>query len=353
MATSTFQPSMSNGMHPSAATQSTINRAGWLAESIARRMAAMSLTTDEAVSICTTRIALISWAVSAARRLATAAGSTARRQSPFSTSTLMPIIRTMSPQPTAINAIKPGAAEDPVGREEQHRKKEEVGQQAAEACAQQGIEVAGGQALKHADERGADHGAGRAVEAPDHEDREHLKPDDEHARAASRAERPQDAGDDGQGAGHRPRDREMAGYVDPHRERDLLVVRDGPEGQSGSRESKERADACHAQQRADGREHLLGREQHPEHAERIRREGRWGASRDRADHRRDRPADQGSQPEGDHDGGDQRPAEQVSQDQSVEADTDRGPRRARPHAPPREAEAHPLDPGPDDPAAQT
>ena len=101
MATSTFQASISNGMQPSEATQSTIRRAGWPAASIARRIAGMSLTTAEAVSTCTTRIALISCAVSAARRWATAAGSTARRQSPFSTSTLIPSIRAMSPQPTA------------------------------------------------------------------------------------------------------------------------------------------------------------------------------------------------------------------------------------------------------------
>jgi hypothetical protein len=66
-------------MQPSEATQSTISRAGCRAASIARRMAAMSFTTPEAVSICTTMMALISWAASAARRWVTAAGSTARR----------------------------------------------------------------------------------------------------------------------------------------------------------------------------------------------------------------------------------------------------------------------------------
>ena len=64
MATSTPQPSMSNGMQPSEATQSTISSAGCLAASIAWRMAAMSLTTPEAVSTCTTSTALMVWAVS-------------------------------------------------------------------------------------------------------------------------------------------------------------------------------------------------------------------------------------------------------------------------------------------------
>jgi len=45
-------------------------------------------------------------------------------------------------------------------------------------------------------------------------------------------------------------------------------------------------------------------------------------------------------------------AEQVSQDQPVEADTDRGHRRARPHARPREAEPHRVDPGRDEPGPQ-
>ena len=100
MATSTPQPSMSNGMQPSEATQSTISSAGCLAASIALRMAGMSLTTPEAVSICTTSMALMAWALSRFRRSSTAAGSTARRQSPFSTSTSTPIILAISPQPT-------------------------------------------------------------------------------------------------------------------------------------------------------------------------------------------------------------------------------------------------------------
>ena len=90
---------MSKGMQPSEATQSTISRAGCLAASMALRMAGMSLTTPEAVSICTTSTALMAWPLSRFRRSSTAAGSTARRQSPFSTSTSTPIILAISPQP--------------------------------------------------------------------------------------------------------------------------------------------------------------------------------------------------------------------------------------------------------------
>ena len=61
MATSTPQASISNGMQPSEATASTMRSAGCRAASIAWRMAGMSLATPEAVSICTTRMALISW----------------------------------------------------------------------------------------------------------------------------------------------------------------------------------------------------------------------------------------------------------------------------------------------------
>jgi hypothetical protein len=92
---------MSKGMHPSEATASTISRAGCLAASMALRMAGMSFTTPEAVSICTTRIALIWCLLSRFSRSSTAAGSTARRQVPFSTSTSMPIIFAISPQPSA------------------------------------------------------------------------------------------------------------------------------------------------------------------------------------------------------------------------------------------------------------
>ncbi len=80
MATSMPQASMSNGMQPSEATASTISSAGCLAASIALRMAGMSLTTPDAVSICTTRMALMTWPLSRFSRSSTAAGSTARRQ---------------------------------------------------------------------------------------------------------------------------------------------------------------------------------------------------------------------------------------------------------------------------------
>ena len=61
----------------------------------------MSLTTPEAVSICTARMALMVWLLSRFRRSSSAAGSTARRQSPFSASTSAPIILAISPQPMA------------------------------------------------------------------------------------------------------------------------------------------------------------------------------------------------------------------------------------------------------------
>ena len=68
---------------------------------MAARMAAMSFSTEEAVSTCTTRIALISCAVSALRRLSTASGSTARRGRPFSTSTSSPSRAACAPHETA------------------------------------------------------------------------------------------------------------------------------------------------------------------------------------------------------------------------------------------------------------
>ena len=52
-------PSISNGMQPSEATVSTMNSAGWPAALIALPIASMSLNTPEAVSTCTTRIALM------------------------------------------------------------------------------------------------------------------------------------------------------------------------------------------------------------------------------------------------------------------------------------------------------
>ena len=113
MATSTPQPSMSKGMQPSEATQSTISRAGCLAASMALRMAGMSLTTPEAVSICTTSTALMVWPLSRFRRSSSAAGSTARRQSPFSTSTSTPIILAISPQPSAKRPLSSASTVSP------------------------------------------------------------------------------------------------------------------------------------------------------------------------------------------------------------------------------------------------
>src|SRR3546814_4439161 len=80
------------GRVPREAMVSTRNRAPWPAASIALRMAAMSFTTLDAVSTCTTSTALILPALSCFSRASSAAGSTARRQSPGSTSTSTPII---------------------------------------------------------------------------------------------------------------------------------------------------------------------------------------------------------------------------------------------------------------------
>ncbi len=61
----------------------------------------MSLTTLDAVSICTVITALIAWPVSARSRCSSAAGSTALRQLPGRISTSAPIIPAISPQPMA------------------------------------------------------------------------------------------------------------------------------------------------------------------------------------------------------------------------------------------------------------
>ncbi len=74
MATSMPHSSMAKGMQAREATPSTMNRAGWPAASMARRTALTSLTTPEAVSICTIRIALMEWVVSRRSRSSTLAG---------------------------------------------------------------------------------------------------------------------------------------------------------------------------------------------------------------------------------------------------------------------------------------
>ena len=98
MATSTPQASMSNGMQPSEATASTMSSASCPAARIAWPIAGMSLTTPDAVSICATRMALIVPPLSAFSRASTSAGRTARRMSPFRTSTSTPMRRALSPQ---------------------------------------------------------------------------------------------------------------------------------------------------------------------------------------------------------------------------------------------------------------
>jgi hypothetical protein len=113
MATSTPQASMSKSMQPSEATVSTISSAGCLAAVMALRIAGMSLTTPDAVSICTTSTALIVCPLSRFRRSSSAAGSTARRQSPFNTSTSTPIILAISPQPSAKRPLSSASTVSP------------------------------------------------------------------------------------------------------------------------------------------------------------------------------------------------------------------------------------------------
>ena len=72
--------------------------------------AGMSLTTPEAVSICTTSSALILWPCRAFSRCLDRRGSTARRKSPCSTSTSTPSICAISPQPTREAARSPAPA---------------------------------------------------------------------------------------------------------------------------------------------------------------------------------------------------------------------------------------------------
>jgi hypothetical protein len=81
-ATSMFHRSNSSSIVPSDATASTMYSALWFASRIARPIAGMSLTTPDAVSICTHRIALMAPSLSCFNRSSTATGSTARSHSP-------------------------------------------------------------------------------------------------------------------------------------------------------------------------------------------------------------------------------------------------------------------------------
>ena len=74
-ATSAPNASMSNGLAASEATTSTTYSAGWAAASMARRTAARSLVTPLAVSVCTTKTALMRWLVSSRRARSIAATS--------------------------------------------------------------------------------------------------------------------------------------------------------------------------------------------------------------------------------------------------------------------------------------
>ena len=80
---------------------STISSAGWPAASIALRIAGRSLTTPVAVSIWTTKMALIVCLVSILRRASTAEGSTALRPLWASISISAPMSFAISPQPIA------------------------------------------------------------------------------------------------------------------------------------------------------------------------------------------------------------------------------------------------------------
>ena len=100
-ATSIPQASISKGIEPSDAMTSTMKSASWPLARMALPSAAMSFTTPEAVSTCTTRMALISPAVSARRRVSSASADTARRGCSANTSTSTPSASAISPHPTA------------------------------------------------------------------------------------------------------------------------------------------------------------------------------------------------------------------------------------------------------------
>ncbi len=89
--TSTPHSSCRNSMQPIAETESTMNRAGWFAASIASRTRAMLLVTPVEVSLCTTMTARIWWSGSARSRSSIASASTPLRQSPAITSTCSPM----------------------------------------------------------------------------------------------------------------------------------------------------------------------------------------------------------------------------------------------------------------------
>ena len=88
-------------MQASEATVSTMYSAGWPAALIALPIASMSFQTPDAVSTCATSTALMLCVLSWRSRSSTSAGCTARRQSPFNTSTSAPIIPAAMPEPTA------------------------------------------------------------------------------------------------------------------------------------------------------------------------------------------------------------------------------------------------------------
>ena len=132
---------------------------------------------------------------------------------------------------TVISAIHLSGAEQPVRPHQQHHQHHQVrrdqGERRRPARARCPL-VGGDQRLDHADRQPADHRAAQRVQAAEDDHRQRLQRDDPQLLVDPGAGRHEHAGDRGERAGDRPRQREHRADRDPLGQRRLLVERRPP-----------------------------------------------------------------------------------------------------------------------------
>src|SRR5215470_14073130 len=119
-------------------------------------------------------------------------------------------------------------AEDAVRPDHQGQDHQDVRREVLGPAAYVRVHVAGGHVLHDADDQPADHRARDRVEPAQDHNREYLEAHQRQVDVDAQQVAPDDPAERGDDPGHRPGETEVPLYVDSHRHRDLLTVRDRP-----------------------------------------------------------------------------------------------------------------------------
>src|SRR5262249_18570554 len=195
----------------------------------------------------------------------------------------------------------------------QHVRREVFG-----AAADVGIDVPGGEIFHHADDEPAQDRAGNGVEPAENHDRKHLEAHEREVHVDPEEIAPENAAERRDDAGHRPRHAEVALDVDPHGQRDLLVVGHRAHRDALARLQEEPAEGGQEADAHAGAEQLDRRNEQRSHEERLLADGQRQRLRPGKDRKRSDASQNRRQADGGHDDGDDRPADQLAQHDALE-----------------------------------